>query len=216
MRLTEVLLFFLLFLAAFPNISALEEDVIELTDKNFEELTQISTGQTTGAWFIKFYAPWCVHCKAISRTWSDLATELKNQINIAKIDATVHQKTRKRFKIEGFPTLLYFRNGKMYDYKAHDRTLEALKQFVLENYKNVTSSDPPEPLSYYDTIKDAVIEIVDNINKIYKHALTSLVVIICASFFLGVISTLIMLKIARCLVNRFDVQKVHNQVQKAE
>jgi hypothetical protein len=26
--------------------------------KNFEHLTQASTGATTGDWFIKFYAPW--------------------------------------------------------------------------------------------------------------------------------------------------------------
>ena len=35
-----------------------EGDVVELDEGNFEHLTQISTGATTGDWFIKFYAPW--------------------------------------------------------------------------------------------------------------------------------------------------------------
>jgi len=33
-------------------------EVVELTTANFEHLTQASTGQTTGKWFVKFYAPW--------------------------------------------------------------------------------------------------------------------------------------------------------------
>ena len=32
-------------------------DVITLNDANFEEKTQMTTGATTGRWFVKFYAP---------------------------------------------------------------------------------------------------------------------------------------------------------------
>ena len=34
-------------------------EIVTLTDSNFEHLTQAGTGATTGAWLIKFYAPWC-------------------------------------------------------------------------------------------------------------------------------------------------------------
>ena len=45
------------------TIAGVSGQVQPLTDKNFERLTQASTGMTTGAWFVKFYAPWCGHCK---------------------------------------------------------------------------------------------------------------------------------------------------------
>ena len=32
-----------------------QSDVVVLTSKNFEHLTQAATGATTGDWFIKFY-----------------------------------------------------------------------------------------------------------------------------------------------------------------
>ena len=42
---------------ALSVLICVRSEVIELTDSNFEHLTQASTGQTTGKWFIKFYAP---------------------------------------------------------------------------------------------------------------------------------------------------------------
>ena len=39
------------------DISSHFIEVIVLNDSNFEELTQMTTGSTTGSWFVKFYAP---------------------------------------------------------------------------------------------------------------------------------------------------------------
>jgi len=36
-------------------------------------------------WFIKFYAPWCSHCKAIAPVWENLATQMKDKLNIGEV-----------------------------------------------------------------------------------------------------------------------------------
>ena len=55
------------------------DDVTVLDDSNFESTTQASTGQTTGKWFVEFYAPWCGHCKSLAGPWAELATKMKEQ-----------------------------------------------------------------------------------------------------------------------------------------
>lgn len=45
---------------------AYASEVVVLDSKNFEHLTQASTGATTGDWLIKFYAPWSVHPTSLS------------------------------------------------------------------------------------------------------------------------------------------------------
>jgi hypothetical protein len=46
------------FLVVFILLAYAYAEVVVLDSKNFEHLTQASTGATTGDWLIKFYAPW--------------------------------------------------------------------------------------------------------------------------------------------------------------
>jgi len=37
-------------------------------------------------WFIKFYTPWCGHCKELAPHWDKLATETKGQVKISEVN----------------------------------------------------------------------------------------------------------------------------------
>lgn len=152
----------LLLLGAFPwqyasvaaAASELPDAVIVLTNENFEHQTQASTGQTTGKWFVEFYAPWCGHCVKLEPIWKDLAADLAQNhaeqgILLAKVDATVNREIAKRFQIRSYPTLKYFANHKMYPYNG-ERTLEALKEFALNGYKSATGEKVPAPPSFWE------------------------------------------------------------------
>jgi len=55
------------------------------------------------------------------------------------VDVTKNPQLGKRFEIKGFPTMLYFTKGKMYEYKAGEqwpRDKEHLVKFAqVNNYK---------------------------------------------------------------------------------
>ena len=93
-----------------------ENDVTVLTDQNFDDFV------ASQEWvFVKFYAPWCGHCKTMAPMYSELALEMKfkdNGIAIAKLEATEQKKVAEKFKLAGFPTLMLFNRGFPIDYKG--------------------------------------------------------------------------------------------------
>lgn len=133
---------FLLLLALLAGLVAAETDIVTLDASNFEHLTQAATGATTGDWLIKFYAPWCGHCKSMQPQYELLATELKGEINVAEVDVAKDRSIGSRFDVKGFPTLLFLSGGNVYKYKG-PRTSAALAAFVRGGYKDATVETDP-------------------------------------------------------------------------
>ena len=117
---------------------------IELDDDTFEHETQAATGATTGDWFVMFYAPWCGHCQRLKPTWAELANEIGDRVNVAKVNADESTMLAERFDIRGYPTLLFFHRGKYFKYMG-DRDLDSLADFALGGYKEESDSSLKVP-----------------------------------------------------------------------
>ncbi|XP_068188617.1 protein disulfide isomerase family A, member 8 [Antennarius striatus] len=96
-----------LLLAGFPAAVFPRRDVLELGDADFDYL---ATEQET--MLVKFYAPWCGHCKKLAPEFEKAATRLKGAVQLARVDCTVNTDTCSRFGVSGYPTLKIFRNGR--------------------------------------------------------------------------------------------------------
>lgn len=93
-----------------------EDNVAVLSKDNFE--TFLANHKFA---FVKFYAPWCGHCKSMAPAYSKLAQRFKNEkdnIAIAKVDATIESDLASKFGIQGFPVLKFFINGEPIDYQG--------------------------------------------------------------------------------------------------
>jgi len=148
--------FIIQFLGLIQLLSASE--VVVLTSKNFEHLTQASTGATTGDWLVKFYAPWCGHCKTLAPTFDKVAEELKGVVNVAKVDVTENRDLGTRFDIKGFPTVKLLSKGKVYTFKGR-RSAEELIQFAKGGYSLHEPEEVAPPMGMFG-------EII----HVYKHA----------------------------------------------
>jgi len=83
--------------------------------------------------FIKYYAPWCGHCKNLIPVWNELGEHFENndQVVIAKLDATANQ-VDKKFGVTGFPTLILNKaDGSFVKYDGA-RDFDSLKDWVYE------------------------------------------------------------------------------------
>jgi protein disulfide-isomerase A1 len=103
-----------------------ESSVKVLVWKSWDEIGQKKT-------FVKFYAPWCGHCKTLAPIWEELADAYADDdsIVIAKYDATANH-VPAELGVSGYPTLKLFVDGQPIDFSGA-RDLESLKAFVDAN-----------------------------------------------------------------------------------
>lgn len=99
--------------------------VVELTDSNFKEKVLASNVPA----FVQFHAPWCHYCKQMMPTWIKLAEELKGKTLIGRVDCVENVILRRKFNVQGFPTLLLFRKDEISEYNG-PRTADALKLWL--------------------------------------------------------------------------------------
>ncbi|KAL3289768.1 hypothetical protein HHI36_023163 [Cryptolaemus montrouzieri] len=118
------------------------DDVIELTDSNFDKLVL----QSDDMWLVEFFAPWCGHCKNLAPHWAKAATELKGKVKLGALDATVHQAKAAQYGVKGYPTIKFFNSGKKSVSSAEDydgaRTSSDIVTWALE--KLAQNVPPPE------------------------------------------------------------------------
>jgi protein disulfide-isomerase A6 len=117
--------------------SADDKDVIVLEESTFDEKVLGSND----SWFIEFYAPWCGHCKNLAPHWARLATELKGEIKVAKVDATQNSGLAGRFDVKGYPSIKFFPAGPKSDSSAIDysgqRETSSMASWAREQHENL-------------------------------------------------------------------------------
>ncbi|ALC48885.1 prtp [Drosophila busckii] len=112
---------------------------VELDPETFD--TYIDAGNV----FVKFFAPWCGHCKRLHPLWEQLA-EIMNieepKVTIAKVDCTKHQTLCADHQVTGYPTLRLFKLGEEESVKFKGtRDLPAITDFINQELNTPAEED---------------------------------------------------------------------------
>lgn len=84
---------------------------------------------------IKFYVPWCPHCKKLGPKYEKAARILqKDGLDslLASVDCNDQREVCTRFKVTGYPTVLVFKDGENKEYEG-SYSAKRMAKFVLEN-----------------------------------------------------------------------------------
>jgi protein disulfide-isomerase A1 len=106
-----------------------EDGVLVLGDDTFDD--ELKKHENL---LVEFYAPWCGHCKKLTPEYAGAAEELGKRdppLFVAKVDATIHKALAERFAIQGFPTLVFFKNGEKQEYTG-GRTKDTIISWVVK------------------------------------------------------------------------------------
>ncbi|PWN49566.1 thioredoxin-like protein [Violaceomyces palustris] len=101
-----------------------------------EALAQwLQKGSGKGPTFVKFFAPWCPHCKAMAGAFKELGASLKDRINVVEVDCEANRAVCDIYQIRGYPTLRLYNDGQMTEYKG-GRNHDAMLKWALKAGSN--------------------------------------------------------------------------------
>jgi len=102
--------------------------ITQLSERNFDS----AIGSDLS--FIKFFVPWCGHCLRLGPIWEALAAKADGgKVKIAEVDCSKNGKLCDREKVDGYPTLVLFKNGKRLQEYSGKRTVSELYAFVQKH-----------------------------------------------------------------------------------
>ncbi|KAG2069761.1 thioredoxin-domain-containing protein [Suillus decipiens] len=116
-------------------------DVISLTSETFDNF--VAQAPT----FVKFFAPWCGHCKKLAPVWVQVARRMQHKLNIAEVNCDEFKSLCSKQGVTGYPMLFYYSHGAKTEYSG-SRKYEPLVAFA-----DKAASPTMQPISADDLDK---------------------------------------------------------------
>jgi len=99
---------------------------IEINDSNFKSEVTDSAMPV----LVDFWAPWCGPCRMITPILEELAKEYDGKVKVVKINVDDSPNTAGEYGIRSIPTLILFKDGKVFEQTVGAQSKENLKQLV--------------------------------------------------------------------------------------
>ncbi len=97
---------------------------IHVTDAAFEQAVLKSKTPV----IVDFWAPWCGPCRAVAPILESLAAEYDGKVIVAKVNTDDNPEWAMKYGVQGIPTMLFVRDGKLVERVVGARPYPAIKK----------------------------------------------------------------------------------------
>jgi protein disulfide-isomerase A1 len=159
-----------------------ENEILVLNEENFNET--ISRYDNI---LIKYYVPWCVHCKKLDPEYNKAAEALKNQeprLYLAKVDASINRNLARRMNIHSYPNIQFYSKGDYIPYQG-PRIAEDIIKFMIKKTSQTKELKNKEEIdSLYNKDVVSIVFFGDKESNQYKIFNEVSMEILIANFFI--------------------------------
>ena len=99
---------------------------LEINDSNFKSEVIDSEMPV----LVDFWAPWCGPCRMVAPVLEEIAKEYDEKVKVVKLNVDESPNTATEFGVRSIPTLILFKDGKVFDQTIGVQPKENLKQII--------------------------------------------------------------------------------------
>ena len=107
----------------------MSDTIVYLTDDSFQNEVLESAEPV----LVDYWAEWCGPCKMIAPILTEIATEYRGKVKVAKLNIDENPQTPPKYGIRGIPTLMLFKDGNVEATKVGALSKSQLTAFIDTN-----------------------------------------------------------------------------------
>ena len=88
-----------------------DNSIPAVTDGNFE--AEVLAASNSKPVMVDFWAEWCRPCHMLAPTVAEIAQDYEGKLKVMKLNVDEAMNTSTRYRVQGIPTLLLFKNGQV-------------------------------------------------------------------------------------------------------
>lgn len=102
------------------------ENVLNVTQDSFESTVL----QADKPVLVDFWAEWCGPCKMVAPVLDELAGEIGDQVQIAKVNVDENNELAAQYQVSSIPTMILFKDGEVADRVIGAMPKASIQQFL--------------------------------------------------------------------------------------
>lgn len=92
---------------------------------------------------VEFTTTWCGYCKQLAPIIADLAKAYGGRLKVVEVDGEKHPQVARAFQVEGYPTLVVVKDGKIVEFMPGLARYETIEKMILPHVAQKRGG-PPE------------------------------------------------------------------------